>query len=125
MSQPHKKYFEKNYFGLVLHLKEIYLTACIVSSNTNVRCFQYNVLRNAFFLNKKLLFKKSNTPLCSFSKEEDKTIFHLYFFYASLRNLWKQLKVNLEEDLTLPPRNTAGYCFWLLREKKYGQRNTS
>ena len=114
MSQPHKKYFEKNYLDLVLHLKEIFLTACIVSSNTNVRCFQYNVLRNAFFLNKKLLFKKSNTPLCSFSKEEDKTIFHLYFFYTSLRNLWKQLKVNLEEDLMLPPLNTAGCCFWLL-----------
>ena len=79
------------------------MTPCIVSSNTYVRCFQYKVLNNVLFLNKKLfLFKKLNSPLCSFCKEEDETVFHLYFCCSNVRNLWNQLKSYLAEDLTLP-----------------------
>ena len=79
------------------------MTPRIVSSNTYMRCFQYKVLNNVLFLNKKLfLFKKSNSPLCSFCKEEDETVFHLYFCCPNVRNLWNQLKSYLAEDLTLP-----------------------
>ena len=59
------------------------------------KCFQYKVL-NAFFLNKKLcLFNKSNLPLCSFCKEEDETVFVLYFYCTNVRNLWTQLNFYL------------------------------
>ena len=89
----------------------------IVSSNTYIRCFQYKVLNNALFQNKKLfLFKKSNSPLRSFCKEEDKTAFCFYFCYPDVRNLWNQLKFYLAD--------TAGCCFWLFRERHYQKRNT-
>ena len=84
----------------------------IVSSNTYIRCFQYNVLNNALFQNKKLfLFKKSNSPLCSCCKEEDKTAFCFYFCWANVRNLWNQLKFYLAEDLSLPPQTLQAAVF--------------
>ena len=88
------------------------MTPRIVSSNTYMRCFQYKVLNNVLFLNKKLfLFKKSNSPLCSFCKEEDETVFHRYFCCPNVRNLWNQLKFYLAEDLTLPPQTLQAAVF--------------
>ena len=49
-----QKYFEKKFTELSLDWKEIYMTPRIVSSNTYMRCFQYKVLNNVLFLNKKL-----------------------------------------------------------------------
>ena len=97
-----KKTLKKN-SDLSLDWVEIYVTPQIVSSNTCSRCFQYKVLSNALFLNKKLFFfQKSNLPLCSFSKKEDETVFYLYFFCPNVRNLWNQLKFHLAGDLMLP-----------------------
>ena len=88
------------------------MTPRIVSSNTYMRCFQYKVLNNILFLNKKLfLFKKSNSSLCCFCKEEDETVFHLYFCCPNVRNLWNQLKSYLAEDLTLPPQTLQAAVF--------------
>ena len=77
----------------------------IVSSNTYTRCFQYKVFNNALFVNKKLfLFKKSNSPLCYFCKEEDETVFHLYFYCPNAKNFGNELNFYLAEDLMLPPQ---------------------
>ena len=68
-------------------------------------CFQYKVLNNVLFINKELfLFKKPNSPLRSFCKDKDETVFHLYFYGPNVRNLWNQLNFYLAEDLTLPPQ---------------------
>ena len=72
-----------------------------------------------FFLNKKLfLFKKSNSPLCSFCKEEDETVFHLYFYCPNVRNLWNQLNFYLAEDLTLPPKTLQAAVFGFSEKDK-------
>ena len=79
-----------------------------------MKCFQYKVLKNDHFLNEKLfLFKKSNSPLRYFCKEEHETVFHLYFYCPNVRNLWNQLHFYLAEDLTLPPLTlqAAGFGF--------------
>ena len=107
-----QKYFEKKFTDLSLDWKEIYMIPRIVSSNTYMRCFQYEVLNNTLFLNKKLfLFKKSNSPLCSFCNEEDETIFHLYFYCPNVRNLWNQLDFYLAEDFLLPPQTPQAAVF--------------
>ena len=49
-----------------------------------------------------LSFRNQTRLLCSFCKEEDQTVFHLYFSCPSVRNLWNQLIFYLAEDLTLP-----------------------
>ena len=83
-----QKYFEKKFSDLCINWGEIYMTPQIVSSNTYTRCFQYKVLSNALFLNKKkILFQKSSPPLRSFCKEKDETVFHLYFYCPNVRNL--------------------------------------
>ena len=93
ISQPHKNTLNKKLFDLILDWKEMYMTHHIVSSNTYARCFLYNILSNALFLNQFFfLFKKSNWSLCSFYKEEDETTFHFYFYCPYVRNLWNQSK---------------------------------
>ena len=105
-----QKCFEKN--DLSLYWKEIYMIPRIVSSNTYMKRFQYKVLKNTLFLNKKLfLFKKSNSPLCSFCNEEDETVFHLYFYCPDVRNLWNQLAIYLAEDFSLPPQTLQAAVF--------------
>ena len=81
------------------------MTPRIVFSNTYMRCFRYKVLNNVFFLNKKrFLFKKLNSPLYSFCKEEEETVFQIYFYYPNVRNLCNQLKFYPAQDLTLSPQ---------------------
>ena len=112
ISQPHKNTLKKEFTKLSLDWKEIYMTPRIVSSNAYMKSFQYKVLNNTLFLNKKLfLFQKSNSPSCSFCKEEDETIFHLYFEGPNIRNLWNQLRFYLAEDLTLPPQRLQAAVF--------------
>ena len=77
-----------------------------------LRYFQYKVLNNTLFLNKKrFLFKKSNSPLCSFCNEEDETVFHLYFSCPNVRYLWNQLDFYLAEDFLLPSQTLQAAVF--------------
>ena len=70
------------------------------------------MLSNVLFLNKELfLFNKSNSPLCSFCKEEDETVFHFYLYYPNVGNLYNQLKFYLAEDSTLPPHTLQAAVF--------------
>ena len=102
-----QKHFVKKFTDLSLDWKEIYMIPRIVSSNTYMRC-----LNNTLFLNKKLfLFKKSNSPLCSFCNEKDETVFHLYFFCPNVRHLWNQLDFYLAEDFSLPPETLQAAVF--------------
>ena len=97
------------------------MTPQIVSSNTYTRCFQYKALSNALILNKKLLlFQKSYSPLCSFSKKEDETVFHLCFYCPNVKNLWNQLKFHLAGDLMLPPQTLQAVVFGFSKQDYMG-----
>ena len=114
ISQPSKNTVKKKFTDLSLDWKEIYMIPRIISSNTYLRCFQYKMLNTALFLNKNIfLFKKSNSPLCSFCKEEDETVFHFYFYCPNVKNLCSQLNFYLAGDLTLLPQTlqTAAFGF--------------
>ena len=84
----------------------------------------YKVLNNALFLNKKsFLIKKSNPPLCYFRKDEDETVFHLYFYCPNVRNLWNEFFFfDLSEGLMLPPLTLHAVAFGF-SEKDYRKRN--
>ena len=106
------KHFEKKFTDLSLDWKEIYMTTCIVSSNTYMRCFQYKIFNNDLFLNKRLfLFKKSNSPLFSLCKDEDETVFHFFFYCPNVRNIWNQLNFYLAESFTLPSKTLQAAVF--------------
>ena len=73
-------YFENLFREQELNWKEIYILARKVSLDCNVRSFQYKVLNNVLYLNKKMFFfGKSPSSLCSFCKQADQTILHLSY----------------------------------------------
>ena len=60
-------YFEKIFPNIKLNWRKIYILPRITTINTYLRSFQYKILNSILFLNRKLsVFRKKNTPLCSF-----------------------------------------------------------
>ena len=83
-TSPHKPtslvYFENLFREQELNWKKIYILPQKVSLDCNVRSFQYKVLNNVLYLNKKLfIFGKTCSSLCSFCKQADETILHLFY----------------------------------------------
>ena len=72
-------YFEKIFPNMKLDWRKIYILPRITTVNTYLRSFQYKILNNILFLNKKLfVFRKKNTPLCSFCNKEEQTLLHIF-----------------------------------------------
>ena len=70
-------YFEKKFPLYNFQWKDIYTLPRKVTINAYFRSFQYKMLNNILYLNKKLhTFGLSNTPLCSFCKKEAERISH-------------------------------------------------
>ena len=62
-----QKYFDNLFPNIELPWKEIYLTACKATADSYLRCFNYKIINNVLYLNKKLFqFGKTQSPLCSF-----------------------------------------------------------
>ena len=60
-------YFEKLFENTTLDWNKIYLSPRLATIDTTLRSFQYKILNNVLFLNKKLYtFGITNTALCSF-----------------------------------------------------------
>ena len=64
-----------------------------------MRTFQYKILDNFLYLNKKLVVE---TPLCSFCKENDETLIHLFVWCPVTKNLWNRFKMWLSTAINLP-----------------------
>ena len=106
-------YFDNIFPGL--NWCKIYLMPRRVTVNTNLRCFQYKILNNFLFLNKKLfLFGKVTSPRCSFCNTHDETTVHLFSTCVNTQALWLELKSFLSDDFNLPsltPQTAIfGFC---------------
>ena len=86
-------YFEKIFPNMKLDWRKIYILPHITTVNTYLHSFQYRILNNILFLNKKLfVFRKKNTSLCSFcNKEEEKRQLHTFSKCTYVIYLWQQL----------------------------------
>ena len=49
-----EKYFDNLFPNIELHWKEIYLTERKATANSYLRCFDYKIINNVLYLNKKL-----------------------------------------------------------------------
>ena len=68
--------------------KQIYLLPRLVTLDSYSRSFQYKILNNVLYLNKKLFaFGKSTSPLCPFCKLSDETVLHLFYECNIILNL--------------------------------------
>ena len=74
--------------------------SCTIDSYT--RSFDFKCTHNILFLNK-MLFKWNMvaSPLCSFCKQEEENILHLFSKCSYVKNLWSQL--NEKITVQLPP----------------------
>ena len=67
-----------------------------------MRSFQYNLLNNVLFLNKKLhIFGIKLSPLCSFCNLCDETPLHIFYECDSIKCLWSDLVHYFQNSLLL------------------------
>ena len=112
-----QSYFENTFPNDTLDWKSIYLLPRKVTICTKSRIFQYKILNNILFLNKKLcMFGKTNSPLCSFCKLNEETFLHLYTECALIKSLWSNLKRFFGNDVFLPDLVPQAAFFGFLPE---------
>ena len=96
-------YFEKVFAGHVFEWDKIYILPRIVATDCRIQIFQYKILHNVLYLNKKLFeFNKINSPECSFGKCEEETTIHLFHSCRKTQVLWTQLTSHLNKHFNLP-----------------------
>ena len=85
-----------------LDWEQIYVLPRLLTLDSYSRSFQYKILNNVLYLNKKLFkFRKSTSPLCSFCKLSDETVLHLFYECNIILNLWNELDLFFENEFTL------------------------
>ena len=96
-------YFENVFMGHVFQWDKIYILPRIVTTDSRIRIFQYKMLHNVLYRNKKLFeLNKINYPECSFCKCEEETTIHLFHICRKTQVLWTQLTSHLNRHLNLP-----------------------
>ena len=84
-----QEYFDNLFPNIEVPWKEIYLTTCNATANSHLRCFNYKIINNVLFLNKKLFqFGKTQSPLCSFCHTEAETTLHVFHKFSVTKILW-------------------------------------
>ena len=110
-----QKYFENLFNDQNLKWELIYTLPRKITKDSYTRNFQYKILNNILYLNKKLyLFGKAETPLCSYCMLYDESIIHLFWICVYVKNLWQQLQLYFNDDFKLPDLTlqTAIFGFW-------------
>ena len=84
-----QSYFEKVFAGHDFEWDRIYILPRIVTTDSRIWIFQYKILHNVLYLNKKLFeFNKINSPECSFCIFEEETTIHLFHICRKTQALW-------------------------------------
>ena len=100
------KPFSNIYFENLFNYSDIYWTAIyilprLVTHNTYMRSFQYKILNNILYLNKKLnIFGIKSSPLCCFCNLYEETLFHI-FYECDHKFLWSNLVQCFQNTLIL------------------------
>ena len=73
-------YFENLYNDYNIDWTAICTLPCLITNNAYMRSFQYKILNNVLFLNKKRhTFEINPSPLCSLSNLYDETPYHMFY----------------------------------------------
>ena len=96
-------YFETKFNANNLDWTKIFILPHLTTYNTYLRSFQYKILHNILFLNKKLYLSGiTKSPLCSYCNTNDETPIHLFCECNSTKSLWLQLNRHFHSDLNFP-----------------------
>ena len=92
--------------------KLIYRIPHIATLETKIRIFQYKLLNNVLYLNKKLFqFGIISQSKCSFCELYDETPHHIFYECTYAQNLWNRLRLHLSEKVALPVLNPQSAIF--------------
>ena len=96
-------YFEKLFENTTLDWNKIYLSPRLATIDTTLRSFQYKILNNVLFLNKKLYtFGIANTALCSFCNTLEEIPIHIFFDCIHVKCTWDRLRTKFQNYFILP-----------------------
>jgi hypothetical protein len=85
---------------------KIYSLPRRITKNAYDRVFQYKILNNVLYLNKKLfLFGKSDTSLCSFCENAEEDMTHLFSACPRILALWIRLQTAIAPNIILRDLN--------------------
>ena len=83
--------------------RKVFLIPRIFTIESYTRSFQYKILNNALFLNRRLFkFGVIKSPACSFCEQVDKSQRHFFRQCSVTVELWKKLQRWLTPSLALP-----------------------
>ena len=106
-----QNFFENSFPNCTFDWKQI------ITINSYQRNFQYKILHNILYLNKKLyILGKVDSPLCSYCHSNDESVAHLLWECVHVSQLWSQLRVFFSTDLNLPPLSLQTAIFSFLAE---------
>ena len=116
-----KKTFIENFPQLCnYNWQIIYMLPRRTTNDCFLRIFQYKILNNILFLNKKLhIFGMVSSPLCSFCNLYDETTHHIFSDCFHTLRLWEELKQFLMEYILIPPLNPQSALFGFHEESNY------
>ena len=98
-----QKYFDNLFRNIELPWKKIYLTAHQETANSHLCCFNYKIVYDVIYLNKKpFQFRKTRSPLCSLCHTEAKTTLHVFHKCSVTIILWNQFLLFFETDHDFP-----------------------
>ena len=85
-------YFENLFNDNDIDWAAIYMQPHLVTHDIFMRSFQYKILNNVLFFNKKLhIFGIKSSPLSSFCNLYDETPFHIFYECDRVKCLWSHL----------------------------------
>ena len=86
----------------ILDWSKIYQSPLLATIDTAVRSFQYKILNNVLFLNKKLYtFGIAGTALCSFYDTLEETPTHIFFDSIHVKCLWERIQTKFKTNFIL------------------------
>ena len=93
------------------------MTARKATANSYLRCFNYKIINNVLYLNKKLFqFGKTQSPLCSFCHTEAETALHVFDKCEATKILWNKLLLFFETEIDFPDLTPQVALFGFINE---------
>ena len=108
-------YFENVFNEYNIGWTAIYMLPRFVTYNIYLRSFQYKILKNVLFINKKLhnfLIKPS--PLCSFCNLSDETPLQIFYECDAVKCLWADLVQCFQNNIILPILTPEVFIFGII-----------
>ena len=102
-----RHYFNEKFPDIANNWMNIYTLPRMVTKNAYDRVFQYKLINNTLYLNKKLFqFGLEDSPSCSFCENEDEDPMHLFSVCHHTISLWSSLQTVLAPNIMLPNLNS-------------------